>query len=65
MPKQKTRRATKKRFRITKTGKIMRRKGGKGHLLTHKSKKRKRFLRRSDTVSKSDYKKIARLLPYA
>jgi large subunit ribosomal protein L35 len=65
MPKQKTRRATKKRFRITKTGKIMRRKGGKGHLLTGKSKKRKRALRRSDLVSKSDHKKISKLLPYA
>ncbi|MFA5148370.1 MAG: 50S ribosomal protein L35 [Candidatus Omnitrophota bacterium] len=65
MPKQKTRKATKKRFRITKTGKIMRRKGGKGHLLTGKTKKRKRALRRSDLVAKADHRKISRLLPYA
>jgi large subunit ribosomal protein L35 len=65
MPKMKTRRATKKRFKITKRGKIMRRKGGKGHLLTNKTKKRKRSLRKSDLVSKSDHEKIAKLLPYA
>ncbi|MFA5164567.1 MAG: 50S ribosomal protein L35 [Candidatus Omnitrophota bacterium] len=65
MPKMKTRKGVKKRFRKTKTGKIMRRKGGKGHLLTGKTKKRKRALRRSDLVSKNDHEKISKLLPYA
>ena len=45
MPKMKTHKGSKKRFRITATGKLKRRKAGKKHLLSHKSGKRKRHLR--------------------
>jgi large subunit ribosomal protein L35 len=45
MPKMKTHKASKKRFRITATGKLKRHKAGKKHLLSHKSGKRKRQLR--------------------
>jgi large subunit ribosomal protein L35 len=65
MPKLKTRRSIAKRFRITKTGKVLRRKGFKSHLLSHKSKKRKRSLRKSALVSKPERDKIMKLLPYA
>ena len=65
MPKMKTRRSIAKRFKVTGRGKILRRKGGKGHLLTHKTKKRKRALRRAALVSKPEREKIMRLLPYA
>lgn len=65
MPKMKTRKGIAKRFKVTKRRKILRRKGGKGHLLTVKTKKRKRSLRRATLVSKSERVKILRLLPYA
>ena len=45
MPKQKTHKASKKRFRVTATGKLKRRQAGKKHLLSHKTGKRKRQLR--------------------
>jgi len=65
MPKMKTRKGIAKRFKVTKRRKILRRKGGKGHLLTVKTKKRKRALRRATLVSKHEREKILRLLPYA
>lgn len=65
MPKMKTRKGIAKRFKVTKRRKILRRKGGKGHLLTVKTKKRKRSLRRATLVSKHEREKILRLLPYA
>ncbi len=65
MPKLKTRRAIAKRFKVTKTGKILRRRAFKGHLLSHKTRKRKRKLRKSALVSKSEREKIRKLLPYA
>jgi len=43
MPKMKTRKGIAKRFKVTKRRKIVRRKGGKGHLLSVKTKKRKRM----------------------
>lgn len=45
MPKQKTRKSVKKRFRLTATGKVMHRQAGTSHLATRKSKKRRRQLR--------------------
>ena len=45
MPKQKTHKASKKRFKVTATGKLKRKQAGKSHLLSHKSGKRKRHLR--------------------
>jgi large subunit ribosomal protein L35 len=45
MPKMKTHKASKKRFRVTASGKLKRRQAGKKHLLSHKTGKRKRHLR--------------------
>jgi large subunit ribosomal protein L35 len=45
MPKMKTHKASKKRFRVTATGKLKRNQAGKKHLLSHKTGKRKRQLR--------------------
>ena len=52
MPKNKTHKSSKKRFRVTATGKLKRRQAGKKHLLSHKTGKRKRHLR--GTVIESD-----------
>ena len=49
MPKMKTHKASRKRFRVTATGKLKRRQAGKKHLLSHKTGKRKRQLRGSVT----------------
>lgn len=58
MPKMKTRRAVAKRFTETGTGKIKMMHDGKGHILTKKSRKRKRNLRKTGYVSKSFEKNI-------
>ena len=63
MPKLKTRKSVAKRFKRTKSGKIKRPRAFRGHIKTKKSSKRKRFLRGSDLVSKSDEKKIRRQMP--
>lgn len=65
MPKLKTHSGAKKRFKITGTGKIMRRRTNKSHLLTGKPSRRTRRLRHSALVSKSEYTNIKRLLPYS
>ena len=62
MPKTKTHSATKKRFKLTGTGKVMRRHGMKSHLLEHKSAKRKRGFRKMYDVSQVDANEIKRLL---
>jgi large subunit ribosomal protein L35 len=62
MPKTKTHSASKKRFRLTGTGKLVRRHGMKSHLLEHKSPKRKRGFRKLNDVSPADAKGIKRLL---
>jgi large subunit ribosomal protein L35 len=62
MPKMKTSRAAAKRFRVTGTGHLRRRKQGKGHLLTSKSRKRKRNLRQTALVSPQDEKRVKRIL---
>ena len=62
MPKMKSNRASMKRFKKTGTGKIRRRKAYASHLLTSKSPKRKRNLRKGAAVSKADAKKINRML---
>lgn len=53
-----------KRFRVTGSGKVKRNKGFKGHLLSSKSKKRKRGLRQSALVSAKEQKNIHKLIPY-
>jgi len=62
MPKMKTHRGSAKRFRVTGTGKIMRNKAYKSHILEKKSQKRKRNFRHQTEVAQSDYKVIARNL---
>ena len=62
MPKMKTHRGSAKRFRVTGSGKIMRAKGYKSHLLTKKSPKRKRNFRKETVVSEADKRVIARNL---
>ncbi|MET0585832.1 MAG: 50S ribosomal protein L35 [Candidatus Binatia bacterium] len=64
MPKIKTNRAAAKRFRVTGNGKIKRNKGYKRHILSSKSKKRKRHLRQSTTVAAVETKNIRKLIPY-
>jgi len=64
MPKIKSNRSAAKRFKKTGTGKIKRRKQGKGHILTKKTRGRKRKLRQGAVVSKSDEKRIRKLIPY-
>ena len=64
MPKIKTNRGAAKRFRKTGTGKIRRNKAFTSHILTKKSTKRKRELRHSTLVDKSDVKNIRCLIPY-
>lgn len=62
MPKMKTHSATKKRFRVTASGKLVRRHGMKSHLLERKTSKRKRGFRKMYAVSEADSKGIKRLL---
>lgn len=62
MPKMKSRRSAVKSFKVTATGKIKRWKAFRRHILTSKSRKRKRHLRRPTLVSKADAKKIHRAL---
>lgn len=50
MPKQKVHKGLKKRVKVTANGKIKRGKAGGGHLLSHKSSKRKRSIRNGDLV---------------
>ncbi len=64
MPKLKTRKGVAKRFKITKSGRVKRAKAGRGHLLAKKSRKRKRLLKKSGLVSRTDKKAIRMLLPY-
>lgn len=62
MPKMKTHRGTAKRFRVTGSGKIMRAKAYKSHILAKKSQKRKRNFRKETEVTTADQKTVARNL---
>jgi len=62
--KVKTNRGAAKRFRVTKSGKIARRKAGASHILTKKSSKRKRSLRQGTLVDSANSKVIKKLIPY-
>lgn len=53
MPKMKTRKSVASKFKLTGTGKLKRQRAGKRHLLTHKTGKRKRQLRRAGLVDKT------------
>ncbi len=62
MPKMKTKASAKKRFTLTGTGKIKRRHAYKSHILTKKSKKRKRNLGYFATVDSADVKNVKDML---
>jgi len=65
MPKLKTKKALAKRIKITKNGKALRRKAGKSHLLSCKSRKRKRSLRKQGEIAAVDIKMVRKALPYS
>ena len=62
MPKMKTHRGAAKRFKITGTGKVMRRKAGMNHLLEKKSSKVTRRLKRESVAAPGDARHIRKLL---
>jgi large subunit ribosomal protein L35 len=62
MPKLKTISGAKKRFKITGSGKIKRRKANKSHILTKKSQKRKRNLRKATLVDVTNVNQVKELL---
>lgn len=64
MPKLKTSRAAAKRFKKTGTGKLKRFKAYKSHILTKKSAKRKRNLRKGTMTDSSNIKNMKKILPY-
>ena len=64
MPKMKTNRGAAKRFKMSGTGKVIRNKAFTSHILTKKSTKRKRNLRKSAVVDSANHKGIKRILPY-
>jgi len=65
MPKMKTHKSSAKRFKVSSSGIIMRSKAYKSHILTKKTAKRKRNLRKDTTVSSAEVKKVKVLLPYS
>ena len=65
MPKMKTHTGAKKRFSVTKTGKIKRAKMNRRHILTKMSTKRKRALRQGAYVDATNMAQLKRMLPYA
>jgi len=65
MPKLKTKKGAAKRFHRTATGKILRNKACRSHLLTKKTSKRKRSLRNKEVVSSTDSAKVRKMLPYS
>lgn len=64
MPKIKTSRSAAKRFKKTGTGKLMRYKAGKSHILTKKTTKTKRNLRKATVTDASNVKNMKKILPY-
>ncbi len=65
MPKQKTHRGAAKRFSLTKTGKVKHKRMNAGHILTKKTTKRIRHMRKGDMLqNKAEAATIRKLLPY-
>ena len=64
MPKMKTKRSAAKRFKVTGSGKLKRNKAYKRHILTKKSPKTKRNLRKAALVDETNVKSMKRILPY-
>lgn len=64
MPKMKTNRGAKKRFKVTKSGRVKFSRANRRHILTKKSTKRKRHLREAGYLQKGDEKLVKVQLPY-
>jgi large subunit ribosomal protein L35 len=64
MPKMKSKRAAKKRFSISATGRVRRSKCGGNHCLSNKNRKRLRRLRNNDMVDAATEKRVKIMLPY-
>ncbi|MCR5389580.1 MAG: 50S ribosomal protein L35 [Lachnospiraceae bacterium] len=64
MPKMKTSKAAAKRFKVSGTGKLIRSKAYKSHILTKKSTKRKRSLRQSIVTDATNAGNMKKILPY-
>ena len=64
MPKMKTNRGAAKRFKVTGNGKVVYAKSHANHILTKKSRKRKRRLRKAGTIDRNDTAMVKRLIPY-
>jgi large subunit ribosomal protein L35 len=65
MPKMKTRKSAAKRLRVSASGKVKYKKQGLRHILTKKSTKTKRNLRKAGVLSDTEQKRVKRLLPYS
>ena len=64
MPKMKTSRAAAKRFKVTGSGQLVRNKAYKSHILTKKTTKRKRNLRKDIIMDETNVKNMKKILPY-
>ena len=64
MPKIKTHSGAKKRFKLTKTGKVKRAHAFKSHILNKKTTKRKRNLRKTVTADATNVSKVKKMIPY-
>ena len=64
MPKIKTHSGAKKRFKLTKNGKVVRAHANKSHILNKKTRKRKRGLRQTVCADKTNVAQLKRLIPY-
>ncbi len=64
MPKIKTHTGAKKRFKVSKNGKVIRAHAYKSHILNKKTTKRTRGLRKTTVVDKTNVAKIKKLIPY-
>ena len=64
MPKIKTHRGAAKRFKVTGSGKVKRKRAFLRHILSTKTRKQKRRLRQSTLVAETDVRAIKRLIPY-
>ena len=62
--KMKTKRAAAKRFKVTGSGKLVRNKANKSHILTKKTTKRKRKLRRATLLDDTNVKTMKKIMPY-
>lgn len=64
MPKLKTHSGAKKRFKLTKSGKVKRARANKSHILNKKTTKRKRNLRKAAFADSTNVAKVLRMIPY-